>query len=189
MENRQREGRRLASARLSLADEVAAGQQRRDRTRLDGRRRLVAGVGNGGQEFRRETESGEACRHSPLSVQRGCQRLDGYGCFFSHLFEVVCHIPPAFSQSAFVMYCEKSPAVPGLADGDVVDEPPEGVPVVAPPDEVPDPVPEPEPDAPGPLEPAPLDEPPLPPLPDCAAANAGASAMIPTKKPSISFCM
>jgi hypothetical protein len=117
-----------------------------------------------------------------------------YG-FFSHLFEVVCQSPPAFSQSACVVYCEKSPKgladgddVPeGLADGDVVDEPPEPEPVVAPPDEVPEL--EPEPVAPGLVEPAPLDEPPLPPLPDCAAAIAGASAMIPTRKPSISFCM
>jgi hypothetical protein len=118
-----------------------------------------------------------------------------YGCFFSHLFEAICQLPPALSQSAFVVYFEKSPAVPGLADGDVVDEPPEppeGEPVVAPPDDVPEPaplVPEPEPDAPGLLEPAPLEEPPLPPLPDCAAAMAGASAMIPTRKLSISFCM
>jgi hypothetical protein len=116
------------------------------------------------------------------------------------LFDMACQLPPALSQSAFVVYCEKSPDVPeGLAEGDVVDEPPVPEPVVAPPDVEPEPdappepvlepEPEPEPDAPGLLEPAPLDEPPLPLPPDCAAAIAGARAMIPTRKPSISFCM
>jgi len=33
-------------------------------------------------------------------------------------------VPPAFSQSAWVVYCEKSPAAPdGLADGDEVEVP------------------------------------------------------------------
>jgi hypothetical protein len=38
--------------------------------------------------------------------------------FFAHLFAAVSHIPPAFSQSALVVYCEKSPDVePELGDG------------------------------------------------------------------------
>lgn len=110
------------------------------------------------------------------------------GYFFAHLFEADSHIPPAFSQSAFVVYCEKSLELPdGLAEGEV-DELPDP-PVVLLPDEVPEPVlpevpeglPEPElPDVPLPL--------PLP-LPACAAAIAGAKAMIPTKNASITFCI
>jgi hypothetical protein len=105
------------------------------------------------------------------------------------LFKVICHSPPAFSQSACVVNFPKSSPVAGLAEGDGVDAPPAPVPVVAPPDDVPDvPEPEPEPDAPGLLEPAPLAEPPLPPLPP-AAAMAGASAMMPTRKLKMTFCM
>ena len=108
----------------------------------------------------------------------------------AHLFEADSHIPPAFSQSAFVVYWERSPALPdGLAEGDEVELP--DPPVVLLPVLLPDDVPEPVlPDVPEgelelPDEPLPL---PLPPV-DCAAAMAGAKAMIPTKNVSISFCM
>jgi len=109
---------------------------------------------------------------------------------FAHLFEADSHIPPAFSQSAFVVYCDRSPALPdGLAEGDEVELP--DPPVVLLPVLLPDDVPEPVlPDVPEgelelPDEPLPL---PLPPV-ACAAAIAGAKAMIPTKNVSISFCM
>ena len=42
LERRQREGRRLARPGRGLGEQVAAGQQRRDRLALDGRRLLVA---------------------------------------------------------------------------------------------------------------------------------------------------
>jgi hypothetical protein len=85
------------------------------------------------------------------------------------------------------MYCEKSPALPdGLAEGEEVELPD---PVVPLPDEVPEPVPPVVPDG----LPAPeLPDVPLPlPVPPaaCAAAIAGAKAMIPTKNVSISFCI
>jgi len=49
---------------------------------------------------------------------------------FSQLLVAACHCPPAFSQAALVLYCEKSEDIPplveglvgGLAEGDVVDE-------------------------------------------------------------------
>ena len=93
-------------------------------------------------------------------------------------------MPPAFSQSAFVMYCEKS--LDGLAEGEPAELPdPLGVEVAPLPDEVPDPLP----DVPeGVLEPE-LPAAPLPLLPVWAAAIPGASAMIPTKSKSISFCI
>lgn len=105
----------------------------------------------------------------------------------AHLFAAVSHIPPAFSQSAFVMNCEKSPDVePELGDGLAEGEAPEPLgeveePLDAPPDvelpplpvpEVPAGAPEPEP----PAAPVPL---PLP-LLLCAATSAGVSAKIAT---------
>jgi hypothetical protein len=97
---------------------------------------------------------------------------------------LACHMPPAFSQSAFVVSLERSLAVPdGLADGefeDPLDEPPDE-PDVEP---LPAPVPLDVPD--GLLEPE-LPEPLLPPV--WAAAIAGARAMTATKSMRISFCM
>jgi hypothetical protein len=111
----------------------------------------------------------------------------------AHLLDAVFHMPPALSQSALVVYCEKSLLLPdGLADGAVdepLDEP--GLVLLPPPDELPVPLPPaPLPDVPeGVPEPDPeLPDVPLP-LLDCAAARAGASATIPTKSVSISFCM
>lgn len=108
-------------------------------------------------------------------------------------------MPPAFSQSGFEVYCEKSPLMPdgladGVLDGDgevvegvVLPDPPGAVlpPLDAPEPEAPEPLPdapEPLPDAPGLPAPEPPGEPlPLPPpLPDCAAATTGARAMMPT---------
>jgi hypothetical protein len=122
--------------------------------------------------------------------------------FRPHLFEVADHMPPAFSQSARLVIFDRSVAVPdGLAEGEL-DEPPDVPGVDAPGDVV---VPLPVPMEPEPLVPDGLLEPELPPvvpegllepeplgelpLPVCAAANAGASAMIPTKNTSISFSM
>ena len=94
------------------------------------------------------------------------------------MFEAACHMPPAFSQSAFVVYFAKLSAPDGLAAG-ALDEPPEvpGV-VVFPESDFPEGV---LPELELPFEPLPL-------LPE-AAATAGARAMIPTKSISISFCM
>ena len=95
--------------------------------------------------------------------------------FFMHIFDAACHLPPAFSQSAFVVYFDMSAVEPdGLAAGapDDVDPLPvvpfevEGV--LLPELELPD-------------EPLPLLL--------CAAAIAGASAMIPTRSVTISFCI
>jgi hypothetical protein len=124
-----------------------------------------------------------------------------------HCIEEADHIPPAFSQSACVLYSEKSLVVVGLADGcaEVPLPAVPGVAVASPPldtdpDELPVvPVPLAPPVAPvpplAPLAPpvapalplAPLAPPaaPLPPpLPLCAAAIAGASAMTPAKRAS-----
>jgi hypothetical protein len=104
-----------------------------------------------------------------------------------HLLAVADHMPPAFSQSALVVYCEKSVDVPdGLADGDVdeepLDEPPLDEPGMLPP---PAPLPLEVPD--GLLEPE-LPEPlPLPPV--WAAANAGTKAMAPTRSMTINLYM
>jgi hypothetical protein len=117
--------------------------------------------------------------HTPSSQSaaagRGAPRTQllevGYF-FFSHLLAAACHIPPAFSHSAFVATFERSLELPdGLAAGEL-DEPPDDV---VPPDfseEV------------GALPGFP---PPVPPV--CAAAIAGARAMIPIKSVSISFCI
>lgn len=103
--------------------------------------------------------------------------------FFAHLFAAVCHIPPAFSQSAFVVYCEKSPDVePELGDGLAEGAGDVEVPLDAPPDvEPPAPV---DPEVPdGALEPEPAAPVPLPlPLVLCAATSAGVSAMIATSR-------
>ena len=38
--------------------------------------------------------------------------------FFMHIFDAACHLPPAFSQSAFVVYFDMSAVEPdGLAAG------------------------------------------------------------------------
>jgi hypothetical protein len=92
--------------------------------------------------------------------------------FFSHLLAAACHMPPAFSHSAFVTILERSLEVPdGLAAGEL-DEP---LDEVVPPDFS--------------EEVLGLAGFPLPLPPDCAAAIAGARAMIPTKSASISFCI
>jgi hypothetical protein len=95
-------------------------------------------------------------------------------------------MPPAFSQSDFVVYFEKSLEVPdGLAEGELEEPPDAPGMVVEPLPEVPEPVP--------PEVPEGLLEPELPfvplPLPVWAATIAGARAMIPTKSVTISFCM
>jgi hypothetical protein len=82
------------------------------------------------------------------------------GYFFMHLFEAACHMPPAFSQSAFVVYFAKSFALPdGLAAGELgepLDVP--GDVLVPLPDVVPElpPVPEGVPELPGAPLPLPL---------------------------------
>jgi len=92
-----------------------------------------------------------------------------------HFFEAASHIPPPLSQSACVMYCERSLALlpDGLADGVLV-ELPDDVPapgaVLGVFEEVP------EPELPAPLLPVPL---------VCAAAMAGTRAIIATKTPTI----
>jgi hypothetical protein len=121
------------------------------------------------------------------------------------LLAVADHMPPAFSQSARFVYRVKSELVPGgLAAGEL-DEPPDAPGAVLVPGVL-----TPEPELPvvpeGPVEPAPPVVPPAPPVvpegalepelpgepvppPVCAAAIAGARAMIPIKSASISFCM
>lgn len=100
-------------------------------------------------------------------------RLLEVGYFFlSHLLAAACHMPPAFSHSAFVVAFERSLELPdGLAAGEL-DEPPDDV------------VP---PDFPEEVVELPGFPPPL--LPVCAAAIAGTRAMIPIKSASISFCI
>jgi len=95
---------------------------------------------------------------------------------------VVDQVPPAFSQSALVVYFEKSADAPeGLADGDDVEELPDVLGLIVPlePDVELEPLPE-VPDGVVPLE-----VPDLLPLPvlDCAAANAGARATTATMNP------
>jgi hypothetical protein len=97
-----------------------------------------------------------------------------------HLLDAACHIPPAFSQSALVVYFDIS--ADGLAAGD--DELPDVLGVEAP---LPDVLPEPLlPDVPdGVLElPGLL---PVPPVLDAAAAIAGARATTATRRPRTSF--
>jgi hypothetical protein len=97
---------------------------------------------------------------------------------FMHIFEPACHLPPAFSQSAFVVYFDMSPAL-GLAEGEPVElpEPAELDPLPLLP-EVPEGV---LPELELPVEPLPLLL--------CAAAIAGARAMIPTRSVTISVCI
>ena len=59
LEDRQREGRRLAGAGGGLAEQVAAGEDRRDRLGLDRRRLLVAEGGEGAEELGAQAEVGE----------------------------------------------------------------------------------------------------------------------------------
>ena len=59
LEHRQGEGRGLAGARRRLGEQVAAGQQRRDRLALDGRRLLVAEGGDRAQQPAVELEPAE----------------------------------------------------------------------------------------------------------------------------------
>jgi hypothetical protein len=103
------------------------------------------------------------------------------------LFAVVCHIPPAFSHSALVVYGSVD-APEGLAAGELLlpDEPLDAPGVVLLP--LPD-----EPAAPDVPEGLLLPEllgilpPLLPPL--CAAASTGAKHMIPTKNATINVFM
>jgi hypothetical protein len=134
----------------------------------------------------------------PASVV--CRRYEGTGApldarsahyFRTHVFVPLSHTPLAFSQSPALVYFEKSSELcDGLAEGE-----PGGS------ADAPDPL-----EAPGALlvpllEAAPAPGPPDPcrglfglvlpgaPLLTCAAARAGARAMIPTKSVNISFCM
>jgi hypothetical protein len=111
-------------------------------------------------------------------------RRERYFDFFAHFLSVACHIPPAFSQSAWVVIFERSPD--GLAAGDELDPLPEVL--------VPEPL------APGVVGALPpevvvpddFDEPALPDVlvvPDCAAAIAGANAMTATTRAMTSFCI
>jgi len=58
------------------------------------------------------------------SERRSARRCFLAPCYFvKHLLDVACHMPPAFSQSDFVVCCERSLEVPdGLAEGEL-DEP------------------------------------------------------------------
>ena len=111
-------------------------------------------------------------------------RREPYFDFFAHFLSVACHIPPAFSQSAWVVIFERSPD--GLAAGDEVDPLPEVL--------VPEPL---APEVVGALPPEVVvpddfDEPALPDVPvvpDCAAAITGANAMTATTRAMTSFCM
>jgi hypothetical protein len=64
LEHRHVERRRLAGARRRLGQDVVPGQQRRDGLALDGRRLLVAELGEAGRERPREAELGEGARVS-----------------------------------------------------------------------------------------------------------------------------
>ena len=63
LEDRQGERGRLAGAGLRLPDDVAPGEQRGDRARLDGRGRFVADLGDGGEECWGKAEVGEGGCH------------------------------------------------------------------------------------------------------------------------------
>lgn len=115
----------------------------------------------------------------PRRVQEGSRR-GSVAHFFAHLFSAACHIPPAFSQSAFVVYFDISPD--GLAAGDELEE----LPDVLEPAPLPDVLPELLlPDVPDGLPELPDV---LPPLPvDCAAAITGAKATTATRRTRTSF--
>jgi hypothetical protein len=70
MQQRQREGRRLAGAGLSTAEEVAAGENMRHRLGLDRRRRRVALVGE-----RLEERLGEPKRREGRDIGAVAARL------------------------------------------------------------------------------------------------------------------
>ena len=99
------------------------------------------------------------------------------------MLDAVDQVPPAFSQSALVVYFEKSADAPdGLADGEVVELPDVlGLIVPLEPDVELEPLPE-VPDGVVPLELPDLLPLPVPVL-DCAAANAGARATTATMNP------
>jgi len=116
---------------------------------------------------------------------------------FAQVFDDICHVPPAFSHSLCVVYCEKSPDVePELGDGLADGEAPEPLgevellpvellpeaPELVPPPVAPEPV---APDVPdGPPAPELLPAAPLP-LPEPAAwamTSAGVSNMIETSR-------
>lgn len=104
--------------------------------------------------------------------------LGGRAYFLAHFFVVADHMPPAFSQSACVVYFERS--VEGLAAGE-----PDVLLVPDPEDEplLPD-------DVDGVLPPALPDVLlPEPPVLDCAAAIAGAKAMTATMSMMTSLCI
>ena len=101
-----------------------------------------------------------------------------------HLFDAACHIPPAFSQSAFVVYFDISPD--GLAAGDELPDP-EVLGVDAPlPEVLPELLP---PVLDGVLELPDVLPPLFVPLLDCAAAIAGARATTATRRMRTSFCI
>lgn len=107
--------------------------------------------------------------------------MRGLGSYFlAHLFDAACHIPPAFSQSAFVVYFDMS--AEGLAAGDELL--PDVLGVEAPP--LPDVLPEPLPVVPDGVE-----VPDLVPLPAplVAAAIAGDRATTATRRPRTIFCI
>ena len=60
LEHRQRERRRLAGAGGSLGEQVASGEQRRDRLALDRGRFLVAELGEALEQLGAEPQLGEA---------------------------------------------------------------------------------------------------------------------------------
>ena len=66
VEQGQRETRRFAGAGLGATHDVVAGEDDRNRLALDRRRFGVAGIGDGLQDFRDETEFGK--RHGYVHV-------------------------------------------------------------------------------------------------------------------------
>ena len=71
VQDRQREGRGLAGAGLGDAEDVAAGELRRDRLGLDRRRRVEAGPGEAVEERLGEAEVREGLKSSQCSFPRG----------------------------------------------------------------------------------------------------------------------
>jgi hypothetical protein len=133
---------------------------------------------------------------SPLAGVLSDARSAHY--FRTHVFVPLSHTPLAFSQSAGVLYFEKSSELcEGLAEGELDESPDAPGDVVVPPDPV---------EASGALlvpllEAAPALGPPAPcrglfglvlpgaPLLTCAVAKAGARAMTPAKSVNITICM
>ena len=81
LERRQREGGRLAGPRRRLGQQVAAGQQRRDRLALDRRRLLVAERRDGAQQAGVELERGEPVGDAGASARRGPASLRQVGVY------------------------------------------------------------------------------------------------------------